>query len=645
MWAVGAGILVVTAAAWIIYRTGSLSRLLGGSRGRLNVLLITVDTTRADHLGCYGRPAAETPNMDRLAQEGALFRRCSTSAVMTLPSHCTIMTGLYPFVHGVRRNGVDQLPAAATTLAEVFKTAGFATAAAVASYVVDPRFGLAQGFDAYHGVPKPRAGSVSATDAERKGDVVCNDALELLRERARQRFFLWVHFYDPHYPYESPRHPDVQSAAAYADEVAFMDVQIGRLLDGLRKLGLERNTLVLLVGDHGEGLDEHLEYQHGYFTYETCEQVPLLVRCPGVVPAGRQIDAVVRTVDVAPTILELAGQPPLRETSGVSLMPLLTGRATDLQLRAYVETPEAYALFRLSTIRALTADRWKYIWSASSQLFDLASDPGELRDAVAEHPDVAAALHEQLRTLLQEAPPRIPADKAAALTSDETARLESLGYAGMVADDPDAPDASGLDTFEPQGRDPHAFAEVIRVYEHARDAIGRGRFAQAASELRSVLVALPDAPAVLRDLAHTLRQQGKLDEASRTYERALAVMPSDSRTRADYAFMLMDNQQWEQAIAQADRALRLNPNDFSAHLILGVAYSKLERLDEARVHLEVATRLEPQTTRALYALGTVYFQQERFAQAAACFRKVLALEPGSKPARAALQAAEYELSR
>jgi len=652
MWTVGAGILVVAVAAGIVYRTGGQSRLFGGSGGRLNVLLITVDTTRADHLGCYGRPAAQTPNMDRLAEEGALFRRCSTGAVMTLPSHCTIMTGLYPFVHGVRRNGTDHLPAAATTLAELFKAVGVATGASVGSYVLDPRFGLAQGFDAYRGVPRPRTGSVEITDAQRKGDVVCNDALELLRERARQRFFLWVHFYDPHYPYESPRHPDVQSAEAYADEIAFMDVQVGRLLDELRKLGLEQNTLILLVGDHGEGLEDHLENQHGYFAYETCQRVPLLVRCPGVVPAGLQIDAVVRTVDIAPTILELAGQPPLQAVSGVSLLPLLVDRSADLELRAYAETPEAYTLFRLSTIRTLTADHWKYIWSTSPQLFDLASDPGELHNAIAEQPDMAASLHNQLRALLAEAPPRIPEEPSAALTRDEIARLESLGYTGMVPDEPNAPDPSGLDTFEPRGGDPHAYAEVIRAYEHARDANGHGHFAQAESELRSILTALPDAPAPLCDLAYALSRQGHLDEASRTYERALALTPADSRTRSEYAFMLtesafklMDRQQWEQAIVQAGQALRLSPDGFSAHLALGLAYNKLGRLDEACVHLEVATRLEPQTVSATYALGTVYLQQERFAEAAACFRKVLALEPSSEPARAALQAAEYGLRR
>ncbi len=637
--AVGGLLLLVAAGLGLAYWTGGLARLFEGQRP-LSVLLVTLDTTRADYLGCYGSTPAQTPTLDRLAREGALFRRCSTSSMMTLPAHCSIMTGLYPFMHGVRRNGMDHLPAAASTLAEVLKAGGFATAASIGSFVLDARFGLAQGFDVYHGVPAPSGAEASS---ERKGDQVCDDALALLRQHARQRFFLWVHFYDPHYPYESPRHPDIQSREAYADEITFMDGQIGRLLEELRKLGLERNTLVLLVGDHGEGLEDHQEYQHGFFAYETCQHVPLLMRCPGVIPEGRQIDAVVRTVDVAPTILDLAGQPALREVSGVSLVPLLGGvgvpPANDPQLRAYAETPEPYTLLRLSTIRTLTAGQWKYIWSTAPQLFDLASDPGELHDVIAEQPDQAAALHEELRALLSDAPPRIPADKPVVLTSDDRARLESLGYVDAGADsDPAGP--SGLHTFDVQGADPHAYAAVMRTYEHARDAIGHGQFAQAERELRSVLATLPDAPAPQRDLAFALGRQGKSEEASQVYQRVLAAMPADARTRVQYATLLMDNRRWEQAAAEAEQALQWAPDDFAAHMILGAAYGNLNRLEDARAHLQTAAQLQPRVTTPQIALGQLYIKQDRLAEAAECFRKVLALDPQSQLARAALQAIE-----
>ena len=607
------------------------------------MLLITLDTTRADYLGCYGRADAQTPNLDRVAREGVLFQRCSSSSVQTLPSHCTIMTGLYPYVHGVRRNGTDQLPSAAVTLAEVLKRAGYATAAAVASYVLDPRFGIAQGFDTYRAVPPPQPGGDPA-GAQRKGDEVANDALELLRTLAPQRFFLWVHFYDPHYPYESPRVPDPESPAAYADEIAFMDTQIGRVLEELHKLKLDEQTLVVLVGDHGEGLNDHDEFQHGFFAYETDLHVPLLFRCPGLVPAGRQVRALVRTIDVAPTVLELIGAAALSDAQGVSLKPLVAGDTEDLQLAAYGEAPEPRTLFRLSRLRTLTVGNWKYVFSTQPRLYDVDKDPAESRDLVAENAEVAATLRDQLHTLIAEAPPPVAGDPSVTLTDNELARLESLGYLGVVSD-PNEAGLSELDTFEPTGPDPHQYATALATYEHARDALGHGRLGAAESQLRQVIASLPAAPAPLRDLAYALGRQGKVDEAVQTYERVLTITPADSRTRVQYASMLMGAQRWEAAIAQANQVLAETPGDATAHSMLGVAYATLGRLDEAQTHLEAAVASDPRNANALHALGQVYYKRGLLPQAGECFRKLLALEPRSPRARAALQAVEEQMQK
>ncbi len=642
LWVVVA-VVVVTGAGAILrgpLRRGML-RLTGSPKR--NVLLITVDTTRADYLGCYGVTSAPTPNMDRLAREGVLFRRCSTCSVQTLPSHCTIMTGLYPYVHGVRRNGTEQLPPAAVTLAEVLKQAGFATAAAVSSYVLDPRFGIAQGFDTYRAVPPPRPGSDPA-NAQRKGDDVAKDALELLRGLAAQRFFLWVHFYDPHYPYESPRVPDPQSPAAYADEIAFMDTQIGRLLSELRTLNLDDQTLVVLVGDHGEGLNDHDEFQHGFFVHETDLHVPLLMNCPGLVPAGRQVGALVRTVDITPTILDLISARPVPDVQGVSLGPLVTGQHEDLQLAAYGEAPEPHTLFRLSRLRTLTAGDFKYVLSSRPQLYNVALDPAEAHDLSEEKADLATALRNQLRTLIADAPPAVPGETRVALGRNEVARLESLGYLGVVSD-PNEAGLSELDTFEPQEPDPHPYAALLSLYEHARDDLGHGRLPSAESKLRQVATSLPTAPAPLRDLAYVLSAQRKTDEAAATYEHALALTPTDSRTRVQYASMLMDAQRWEAAMAQANQVLAYAPDDFAAHSMLGVAYATLGRLDESQAHLEAAVRAEPRNPNALHALGQVYAKRGLLPQAAECFRRALAAEPRFEPARAALQAVEQALPK
>ena len=222
---------------------------LGNGR---NVPLITVDTTRADYLGCYGRPGGRTPNIDRLAQEGALFERCIASAPLTGPSHASILTGNHPFVHGVRRNSTVPLASENISLAEVLKDSGYATAATVASFVLNRQFGFAQGFDYFHDVSQTSVDDPQS--AERKGDEISRDAISLLQTLAPAPFFLWVHYYDPHHPYETKRSPPFTPAEAYEDEIAFMDEQIGLVLGELENLGLAQRTIVVLVGDHGEGL-------------------------------------------------------------------------------------------------------------------------------------------------------------------------------------------------------------------------------------------------------------------------------------------------------------------------------------------------------------------------------------------------------
>jgi arylsulfatase A-like enzyme/Flp pilus assembly protein TadD len=641
LWIAGAvaAFAVAVAAAWLGgWKPGSLFRR-GPAR---NVLLITVDTTRADHLSCYGGKSVQTPSMDRLAREGALLRNCATSAVLTLPSHCSIMTGLYPFVHGVRRNGVDHLPPAANTLAEAFHAAGAATAAATAAYVLEERSGIGQGFDEYHGVQRPRDQAGEA-ESERKGDKVCDDALALLRARAREKFFVWVHFYDAHYPYESATHPDRISPEAYSDEIAFMDGQIGRLLDGLRDLGLEKDTLVVLVADHGEGLGDHQEVQHGYFLYSTCAHVPLLVRCPGLIAPGKEIDALVRTVDVAPTILEIAGLPPLgKEVSGQSLVPLLTGAATDLHLAAYTETAEPYTRLRLSAIRALWSGNWKYMWSTEPQLFDLASDPAEAQNVIAANADRASAMQQDLRRLLEQAPLPLRAEKSGGLTSAELSKLASLGYVGM-ADDAHSTHTNGLEKFEPTGLDPYVHAATIAAYEHSRKLMEQGKFGAMVDILRGVLAELPDAFAARCDLAQALGQIGKVDEATAEFEKVVALAPDDTMARVYYATLLMKHEKWEPAIAQAQQALRSAPRDFAAHCILGACYSRLGKLPDATREYEAAVLLEPQFLNTRQTLGQIYFQQRRFGEAIEVFQKILAEEPDSAQAKAGLAASRKAL--
>jgi arylsulfatase A-like enzyme/Tfp pilus assembly protein PilF len=600
-----------------------------------NVLLITLDTTRADYLGCYGRAHPRTPHMDRLAREGARFLRCSASVPLTLPSHASIMTATYPYVHGARRNATNRVAEGNVTLAEVLSNAGYTTRAVVAAMVLDHKFGLAQGFGAYRDVVAHTEGD--PMEAQRPGDEVCNDAIEILRAAASQRFFLWVHFYDPHYPYVARRPGPASPAEAYEDEIAFVDAQIGRLMQELGNLGLEKRTLVVVVGDHGEGLDQHEEWQHGYFVYETTLHVPMIFWGPRWIPEARVIQAQVRTIDVAPTILALLSQPPLTAAQGVSLTPLLSGDAQDLELSAYSESLEAHSQLGLSPLRSWCVNGWKYILAAEPQLYHLVTDPAETKNQITEQPELAARMREQLRELIAEAPPPLSdQETAVSLSGADLARLRSLGYVGEGAGDTDQGETE-LDKFEPHGADPRTFTRTIRDYEEARQAIGHGQYPRAEEQLRKVVKALPDAALPLGDLAHALSQQGKLEEAIRLYQQALAQEPGAAHLHVTYGQVLLAAQKLDEAAAQFTAALTAMPDNVVVLQNLGIALSSLGRFDEARGYFERALEIEPENIRLLHGMGVFYVRQNKLAEAAEMFRRALRIDPNQPRVRDDLQ--------
>jgi len=591
------------------------------------------------------------------------------------------LTAVYPYVHGARRNGTGRLAEANVTLAEALKDAGYSTQATVASFVLNREFGMAQGFEVYHDVVAEEARD--ALHAERKGDEVCADAIEMLRSLADERFFLWVHFYDPHYPYESPRVQDVESPSAYEDEIAFMDTQIGRLLHELARLDLERETLVVLIGDHGEGLGQHQELRHGTFLYETTLHVPLIFRCPATIPDGQKVTAQIRTIDIAPTILDLVGRPPCDHAQGITLLPLLSAEKQDLDLAAYAESLDANDQFGLSLLRSLSAGEWKYVLAPKPELYHLASDPDETRNRQADEPGVATGMREQLRMLLADAPPP-PAEEEVAVTLDDSdmARLESLGY--LVSGAGDHEDGlTELDRFEPQGGNPKDYAQLFTWKAQATGAMQRKAFGQAEQLFRRLVEAVPGAPQqqvelangvlqqgrldealeiferavalapkddrqlnktipnmsrVQLNLAVALRQAGRLNEAPKAYERAIAMAPDYGRARWAYAnFLLFAGRKFPEAAAQLTIALKQMPNDMDTLHDLGVTLTALRRFEEAERHLQQALRAEPKTPRLLQAMGVLRLQQNRLAEAAEYFRKTLALAPDSAEAKAALQ--------
>ena len=342
-----------------------------------NVLLISIDTLRADHLGAYGFPRPTTPHIDAVAREGVLFTDVRTPVPMTLPAHVSMLTGTLPPTHGLRDNLLSRLPEGSSTLAGMLKARGFATGAVVSSFVLDRRFGTSQGFDTYD--DRFQAVHKIGDLSERKGDEAARLAGEWLGAHKDGPFFLLAHFYDPHDPYDPPEpfasrwkdHP-------YEGEVAFADHCVGLLLEKLRQLGLLDSTLIVITSDHGEMLGEHGELNHGFFVYEGALRVPLIVRVPGAQGAPRQIHLPVSLIDIVPTVLSLVGAEVPKDVQGVDLSPWLAGRGAGGGGRPlYAETVTPTRYYGANSLLAVIADGWKYIETSRPELYDLRRDPAE----------------------------------------------------------------------------------------------------------------------------------------------------------------------------------------------------------------------------------------------------------------------------
>jgi choline-sulfatase len=369
--------------------------VMTGSRNELNLVVITLDTFRADRLGAYGSRRGLTPHLDRFAEGAVLFETTESVAPLTLPAHSSLFTGRFPPGHGVHENA-DVLSdgRGGDTLAEVLGRSGFRTGAFVAATVLDASRGLNRGFSHYDGV-LPRWDAYGRLRGRRRADEVVARAVQWLDVVAGSRFFAWLHLYDAHAPYESPapyrdahRHP-------YDGAIAFIDAQIGQLLDILERRGLLDRTVVVIVGDHGESLGDHGEWTHGLFVYESVLHVPLLIRAPGSGLRGRRVSGLTRSVDVMPTVLELLGVRHEARMDGESLLPLVAGARRDLG--AYAENLYPNLQFGWSTVRALRAGRFKVIDTARPELYDLQHDPEERQNLFDSRRDVAEPLLRRLR--------------------------------------------------------------------------------------------------------------------------------------------------------------------------------------------------------------------------------------------------------
>ena len=557
--------------------------------GSPNLVLITLDTTRADALGAYGQRLPTTPNLDRLASEGVLFEHVVTSNPETLPAHATLFTGKWPFAHGVRANLGYVLSDRHETLAEILRAEGHRTSAEVAAPVLRSETQITQGFESYRGTDSPGVelkkivleggDHQPVTEQVRVAADISRRGIEFMRRHADQGFFLWLHYFDAHNPYVAP--PSFRSKipqSQYHAEVAGVDHQVGLVIAAIEQLGLRDDTLVVITSDHGEGLSEHEEPTHSYFVYDTTMRVPLILWGLEQLPEDRRVTSLVRTADVLPTVLDLLSLEARPDLEGVSLVPLISGQAQDLSLTGYGEATRFLATFGLPTLRFVREENWKYIHKVNPELYDVVQDPGELKNLAAEQPEIVARLRSRLEALVRAAPPK-HADAQAQVDAETASRLIALGYAARVPgealdDEVAALALSGEDPLGKtkdieilsitaaliqQGQYERALARVLPAKQrnpespwvlgmYADALIGLGNDAEALPVLQQIMQSEPDNVGRGVDLAGVLERQGKLDEAIDTLVRMSRREPCDESVLLEFNRILRDHRRFDRLI-------------------------------------------------------------------------------------------------
>jgi len=595
---------------WRPWRLGWLPLLLllqgCGAERPWNVLLVTLDSTRADYLGAYGRESARTPHLDRLAAEGFLFADCVSTAPVTLPSHSTIHTGTYPPLHGVRDNGLFRLPEERTTLAEVLRARGYATGAAIGAFPLTREFGLTQGFAFYddhitvtaedfRGRPDPRRGVFFD---ERPGARVNDAILPWLRERDGEPFFAWIHYWDPHHPLVPPApYGELFHHDPYQGEIANADQSLGVVLRQLEESGEDRRTVVVVVGDHGEGRGDHGEETHSFLAYDSTLRVPLIVRVPGRA-GGRRIEERVGTVDVVPTILDLLGLEPPAEVQGRSLVPLMEGRRVDRRQLYYAEAMSPRLSHGWGELRVLYDEPYKYIHGPRPKLFDLAADPRELDDLIDRRPEVAERMKADLAAFL-----RTLSDPGAGAavhdaSGDTRQRLAALGYLSTGGADP----GSVREELRSDGTPPGERVGDNNLASRLRQQISRRDYLSARETALRLVERDPRNAFYRGMLAASYLGLGQLDEAVRVVEEGESVMAQNQDVYLQVANELFAAGDKERGLAIARRVVGDQGTPYG-HYLLAEMLGDLGDASGRRRQLERAVELDPGHLRAALALA------------------------------------------
>jgi arylsulfatase A-like enzyme/Tfp pilus assembly protein PilF len=593
----------------------------------LNVVLITIDTLRADHVGCYGYKPIKTPNIDGLAADGARFERAFAVVPVTLPSHSSMLTGTYPMLSGMHDFSGNKLSSLQPTLASVLKQAGYQTGAVIAAAVLDSRFGLNQGFDFYYDhFEFNRLDEANLDEMERPGNVVADVALDWLAKNSQKKFFLWMHLYDPHFPYHPPEPYSREYAAQpYDGEIAFADEQVGRLLRFLKEKGIYKNTVIVLSGDHGESLGEHGEKTHGFFIYNATMHVPLIIRLPQNA-AARVVADPVSLVDLMPTVLGAVGLEVPSQVQGRSLLPELQAEraARDVQanrdLALYGETFLPRIHFNWSELRGSENTKYHFIDAPRPELYDLAKDPGEVHNLIAEKKAVTEEMRAKLVGMIRDYSAGKEMAEKTGLDPALMERLKSLGYAGFSGGNDRT--VSSRELPDPKDR--------VATYELISAAIAdsqNGRYQESIDKLKIVVKTEPNSVP-----GHYL--QGLDFYHLKMFAEAVNELQKTVELSPDYALAFFNlgmaqahAGQMDAAIATLQRTLQLDATNFEAAYNLGVAFLQKQQLEPAAAALRQSVTIYPEFARGHRALGETLIYLDKVDDAIAELRRAVELAP------------------
>jgi choline-sulfatase len=618
-----------------------------------NIILITLDTTRADRMGFLGSKSGLTPNLDLLAAQSVIFTRAYSHVPLTTASHATIFTGTYPQFNGVNDFG-KPLRADLPYLPDLLHSRGYQTAAFVASLVLDPIGGTApgfdRGFDTYNaGFRIRRSGEDRYLTLERRGGEVVARALQWLKTPRRQPFFLWVHLYDAHDPYDPPEpYATRYKKSLYDGEVAYVDASVGKLLTALRARGLYNDAFIAVMADHGEALGEHGERSHGIFLYDETIHVPLLFKLPGATLGVKRVKTRAGLVDVSPTILTAAGFPIPESMQGQSLLPLMkpttaeTRKGSSVHVSpdrpAYAETDYPRRAFGWSSLRSLRAGKYLFIKAPESELYDQGSDPAASHNLAGASPAVSDTLAVQTDEF-RDRTSTAAGNAAPGLSSQQAEQLSALGY---VASDTSASNPNP--TGQP-GTDPKTKIEIANQLHEALLDVEDGRFADAIPKLVTVLSDQPQMAVAQMHLGTALARLKKYKDALPPLQKAVELLPDSGMGHYELGLALFETGDWPSAAKQFEVAVARAPRWADAQFSLASVYARIDRVPEALDHLDITLQLDANHYRANLLRGRILSLQGDSAGALPNLEKAASVEPKSVEAHQFLSEAYAKLGQ